>query len=201
MNVRILISAMLCFLLIGYGVKLQAEPTESLPVEAGVIRGKVIDAKTREPMQFVNISVRKAGTTVPLKGMVTDETGTFHIAQLPEGSYTLSISFIGYKNPALCRAHRLVIQSLGTGQRDRCQFPHDNGLAARTASALYRNPAAPVFREYTQAADQNAQALFHGYGAYLPSARHRIAGAARTGQDAGSTVRKLHRDGGIETAV
>jgi len=75
MNVRILISAMLCFLLIGYGVKLQAEPTESLPVEAGVIRGKVIDAKTREPMQFVNISVRKAGTTVPLKGMVTDETG------------------------------------------------------------------------------------------------------------------------------
>lgn len=97
MNVRILISAMLCFLLIGYGVKLQAEPTESLPVEAGVIRGKVIDAKTREPMQFVNISVRKAGTTVPLKGMVTDETGTFHIAQLPEGSYTLSISFIGYK--------------------------------------------------------------------------------------------------------
>ena len=57
MNVRILISAMLCFLLIGYGVKLQAEPTESLPVEAG----------------------------------------TFHIAQLPEGSYTLSISFIGYK--------------------------------------------------------------------------------------------------------
>ena len=37
MNVRILISAMLCFLLIGYGVKLQAEPTESLPVEAGVI--------------------------------------------------------------------------------------------------------------------------------------------------------------------
>ena len=29
--------------------------------------------------------------------MVTDETGTFHIAQLPEGGYTLSISFIGYK--------------------------------------------------------------------------------------------------------
>ena len=86
---------------------------------------------------------------------------------------------VSYIYPALCRAHRLVIQSLGTGQRDRCQFPHDNGLAARTASALYRNPAAPVFREYTQAADQNAQALFHGYGAYLPSARHRIAGAAR----------------------
>ena len=124
---------MLCFLLIGYGVKLQAEPTESLPVEAGVIRGKVIDAKTREPMQFVNISVRKAGTTVPLKGMVTDETGTFHIAQLPEGSYTLSISFIGYKTiekpftgsqfpePAIARGQPIARRS----QSHRPTFPNE----------------------------------------------------------------------------
>lgn len=97
MNVRILITAMLCSLLVCYGVKLQAGPTESAAVETGVVRGKVIDAQKHEPMQFVNISVRKSGTTLPLKGMVTDETGTFHIARLPEGSYILSISFIGYK--------------------------------------------------------------------------------------------------------
>ena len=93
MNVRILISAMLCF----FADRLWSEaPGRTDRIVTGRGRcypGKVIDAKTREPMQFVNISVRKAGTTVPLKGMVTDETGTFHIAQLPEGSYTLSISF------------------------------------------------------------------------------------------------------------
>lgn len=62
MNVRILISAMLCFLLIGYGVKLQAEPTESLPVEAGVIRGKVIDAK---PVNRCNLSISVCGKPAP----------------------------------------------------------------------------------------------------------------------------------------
>ena len=110
MNVRILISAMLCFLLIGYGVKLQAEPTESLPVEAGVIRGKVIDAKTREPMQFVNISVRKAGTTVPLKGMVTDETGTF---QTDTGSQ--------FPEPAIARGQSIARRSQG----HRPTFPNE----------------------------------------------------------------------------
>ena len=129
MNVRILISAMLCFLLIGYGVKLQAEPTESLPVEAGVIRGKVIDAKTREPMQFVNISVRQAGTTVPLKGMVTDETGTFHIVQLPEGSYTLSISKqipgVNFRNLLLQEDSQLLGEVKVTGQRSQMKFDID----------------------------------------------------------------------------
>ena len=125
MNVRILISAMLCFLLIGYGVKLQAEPTESLPVEAGVIRGKVIDAKTREPMQFVNISVRKAGTTVPLKGMVTDETGTFHIAQLPEGRKALyplqTDTGSQFPEPAIARGQPIARRS----QSHRPTFPNE----------------------------------------------------------------------------
>lgn len=86
------------YLLFWMGVETtQANPTEALPVEAGVIRGKVIDAKSREPMQFVNVSVRKAGSAVPLTGIVTDEAGAFYIPKLPEGNYTLSISFIGYK--------------------------------------------------------------------------------------------------------
>lgn len=63
----------------------------------GRIRGMVVDAKTREPMEFVNVSVRKVGTTVPLGGSVTDHAGDFAIGKLPDGEYTLSISFIGYK--------------------------------------------------------------------------------------------------------
>lgn len=97
MDTKIFITAIISLLLIVSGIKVEAEPAEALPVEAGVIRGKVMDAKTHEPMQFVNASVRKAGDTAPLKGMVTDETGAFHITNLPQGSYTLSISFIGYK--------------------------------------------------------------------------------------------------------
>lgn len=66
-------------------------------VAPGSIRGKVIDSQTKEPMEFVNVSIRKIGTTVPLTGTVTDQTGNFLIGKLPDGSYTLSISYIGYK--------------------------------------------------------------------------------------------------------
>lgn len=67
-------------------------------VEAtGSIRGKVIDSKTKEPMEFVNVSVRKSGTTVPLTGAVTDHTGEFQLGKLSDGNYTLSVSFIGYR--------------------------------------------------------------------------------------------------------
>lgn len=70
----------------------------SASVEAtGSVRGNVIDAKTKEPMEFVNVSVRKAGTTVPLTGAVTDHSGEFQIGRLSDGEYTLSISFIGYR--------------------------------------------------------------------------------------------------------
>lgn len=73
-----------------------------LPLSASVegtgsIRGNVIDAKTKEAMEFVNVSVRKAGTTVPLTGAVTDHSGEFQIGRLSDGEYTLSISFIGYR--------------------------------------------------------------------------------------------------------
>lgn len=63
----------------------------------GSIRGNVIDAKTKEAMEFVNVSIRKAGTTVPLTGAVTDHSGEFQIGRLSDGEYTLSISFIGYR--------------------------------------------------------------------------------------------------------
>ena len=98
MDTRIFISVILCLILSVHGINVLAEPAGGLPIEAGVIRGKVTDAQTHDPMQFVNVSVRKAGDTAPLKGIVTDQTGSFIISKLPEGSYTLSVSFIGYKS-------------------------------------------------------------------------------------------------------
>lgn len=97
MMTKFFIRWMVCLLMVAGGENIQAAPVEALPVEAGTVRGKVTDAKTRQPMQFVNISVRKSDSSVPLKGIVTDETGSFSIVKLPEGNYILSISFIGYK--------------------------------------------------------------------------------------------------------
>lgn len=97
MNSKIFIVIAGWLLLLLNGLRAEADPVEALPVEAGVIRGKIVDTKTRQPMEFVNISVKKADSSVPLKGTVTDQTGNFQITKLPHGTYTLGISFIGYK--------------------------------------------------------------------------------------------------------
>ena len=65
--------------------------------QGGAVRGKIVDAQTKEALEFVTVSVSKAGISDLLKGTVTDIDGNFNIKGLAEGNYTLSITFIGYK--------------------------------------------------------------------------------------------------------
>ncbi|MFD1294547.1 carboxypeptidase-like regulatory domain-containing protein [Lutibacter holmesii] len=60
--------------------------------DTGVIRGKVIDAQTREVIPFVNVLV--LGTTV---GVTSDEKGVFILNNSPLGYIKLQASFIGYE--------------------------------------------------------------------------------------------------------
>ncbi|MCD7915894.1 MAG: TonB-dependent receptor [Tannerellaceae bacterium] len=61
------------------------------------IRGKVVDANTSEPLEFVNVVLREKGVAnaIPM-GSITDLDGNFNIPNVPLGSYILQISFIGY---------------------------------------------------------------------------------------------------------
>ena len=45
----------------------------SLPAWAANIVGKVLDAGSRKPLDFVNVSLVKEGETTPAGGVVTDE--------------------------------------------------------------------------------------------------------------------------------
>lgn len=68
-----------------------------MPAFAGDIKGIIIDGTLGEPMEFVNVSVRKEGSTQLSGGAVTVSDGSFQISGLQKGSYVLSISYIGYK--------------------------------------------------------------------------------------------------------
>lgn len=59
----------------------------------GVIKGKIVDAETNEPLPFVNVVV--FGTTT---GSVSDLDGNFQIFGLKPGFVRLTTSFVGYKN-------------------------------------------------------------------------------------------------------
>ncbi|GGK56969.1 MULTISPECIES: TonB-dependent receptor [Flavobacteriaceae] len=58
----------------------------------GTIKGKVIDAQTRETLPFVSVIVE--GTTT---GKSTDENGEFTISNVPLGYIKVSVSFLGYQ--------------------------------------------------------------------------------------------------------
>ncbi len=62
----------------------------------GSVRGRVLDKQNDEALQFVNIRIMQGEKMV--KGAVTDMNGAFAIGGLPDGQYTVSLSFVGYKN-------------------------------------------------------------------------------------------------------
>lgn len=63
---------------------------------ASEVTGKVVDAGTRQPVDFANVSVVKRGETAPAGGTITDASGAFSL-DLTDGAYTVVVSFMGYR--------------------------------------------------------------------------------------------------------
>jgi outer membrane receptor protein involved in Fe transport len=60
---------------------------------SGKIAGKITDAKSNEGLPSVTVSVQ--GTSM---GAATDLNGNYVILNVPPGSYTLNVSYVGYQN-------------------------------------------------------------------------------------------------------
>lgn len=58
----------------------------------GKISGRIVDAKTKEPLPSVNVTLR--GTTL---GASTDVDGYYYILSIPPGKYELAASVLGYE--------------------------------------------------------------------------------------------------------
>ncbi len=62
------------------------------------IKGKIVDANTQSPLDFVNVALFKQETNAPTTGVVTDDKGNFVLPNVPDGKYTLKVSFVGYNS-------------------------------------------------------------------------------------------------------
>jgi len=62
----------------------------------GSVSGTVIDKNLQEPLPYVTVAIQKKDGEL-LTGGVTDDNGNFKISNIPEGSYTVTAQFIGYK--------------------------------------------------------------------------------------------------------
>jgi len=65
--------------------------TEMFAQSIGVIRGKVTDAVTNDPVPFANVVLQGE-----IKGTTTDFDGFFELAQVPTGLHNVQFSFVGY---------------------------------------------------------------------------------------------------------
>lgn len=87
--------SLICYItLLFYSTHLMGLPTE--PIALGIVSGQVVDAKTNEPLPYVNIIVRDMAENMVSSGITTEE-GNFNINDLPKGDFVISVQFIGYK--------------------------------------------------------------------------------------------------------
>ena len=65
------------------------------------ISGAVIDAESNQPVEFANVALIDPQTGKPVDGSVCDDKGKFTIPKVAEGTYNVSISFIGYETQTI----------------------------------------------------------------------------------------------------
>lgn len=70
--------------------------TINTAISAATIKGTIKDSTTKEPIGYVNISIKDKNNKL-ITGGTSDDDGTFSVAA-EKGNYIITLSFIGYKN-------------------------------------------------------------------------------------------------------
>ncbi|UPT71406.1 MAG: TonB-dependent receptor [Flavobacterium sp. JAD_PAG50586_2] len=74
---------------------LNAQNSGSGSTNPGSVSGKVIDKNSKQPIPYVNISIKKADKVIT--GGITDDNGNFSVKNVALDSYTVELQFMGYK--------------------------------------------------------------------------------------------------------
>ncbi|TBX70378.1 TonB-dependent receptor [Flavobacterium silvisoli] len=74
---------------------LQAQTSVPATINIGSISGKVIDKNSKQPIPYVNVTLKQAGKFIT--GGITQDNGNFTIKNLALEKYTVEFQFIGYK--------------------------------------------------------------------------------------------------------
>ncbi|MBX0289924.1 TonB-dependent receptor [Hymenobacter sp. HSC-4F20] len=64
---------------------------------SGRITGTVTDAGTKQPVPYATVALVNPATGKPVDGTAADDNGKFTLPRVAAGTYTVQVSFIGYK--------------------------------------------------------------------------------------------------------
>lgn len=69
--------------------------------KSGKISGKIIDAESKAPMEYANISIFRKQDSKLVTGGIADASGSFTISDLPLGAYYAEAAFIGFEKTTI----------------------------------------------------------------------------------------------------
>jgi iron complex outermembrane receptor protein len=93
---QLLLSLPAIVLLLIIHTRVNASTTRKAGVER--IFGKVIDSKTKKPVDYASVSILHSTKDSMIAGMLTEPNGDFSFDNVPFGSYRIKVSFLGYDN-------------------------------------------------------------------------------------------------------
>lgn len=67
----------------------------ALNAGALTVTGKILDGTSATPLDFVNVTLYKSGSSTPVVGGFSDANGRFTL-EAPDGDYTFKATFVGY---------------------------------------------------------------------------------------------------------
>ncbi|GAB3292209.1 outer membrane beta-barrel family protein [Hymenobacter tenuis] len=79
------------------GAPAGAAPMAQPQAGSGRITGTVTDAVTKQPVPYATVALLNPATGKPVDGTAADDNGKFNLPRIAAGTYTVQISFIGYK--------------------------------------------------------------------------------------------------------
>ncbi len=65
------------------------------------VKGVVIDSATNQPLPFVTVVIKNAGSNVPVKSAITKDNGAFEMSIAMQKTYQLAIASLGYRAKAI----------------------------------------------------------------------------------------------------
>ncbi len=93
---KILLAGIVCLLSISIFSQPPANPLRSGIAPEGTIKGQVIDAKTKKPMEFASVALYRAKDSTLVTGGISGPDGSFTLKSVPGGKYYLVANFMGY---------------------------------------------------------------------------------------------------------
>ncbi len=77
--------------------KIQAE-NDTPDAKGGTISGRVLDATSNQPMEYVNVALFRAADSSLITGTISTTDGQFKLEKVAAGDYYLRISFLGFED-------------------------------------------------------------------------------------------------------